>query len=354
MGARVVAVVMLLGAGTLVSAQPSGPVRFTVAVEQEIRQSVRLPGTVVTRRGSVVAAEVPGLVVELEVEPGGRVQEGQVLARLRQTNFQLQLAAAEGRLREAQARLELARSNLKRARDLFADQIISQGELDDAFSESAAWQGRVDETTAQIDRFGADLDRSVIRAPYRGVVVEKRTEVGQWVAIGGPVMEMVALDALEVRVEVPERYFDALSLGTEANVTFESLPGLGITGRIRGIIPRAEERSRSFPIRVRIANPDERIGVGMLASVGLPVGETTTAVLVPKDALVRQGPRQMIFRLNQDDTVEPMTVEPGRGVGAWIVVTGPLSAGDRVVTRGNERLRPGQAAVGQELEYALP
>jgi membrane fusion protein (multidrug efflux system) len=329
-------------------------VRYTTAVQQEIRESVRLPGTVETRRGGVVASEVPGVVVDIEVEPGDRVREGQVLARLRQTNTKLQLEAARGRLTEAKARLKLAESNLVRAQDLFDDQVVSQGELDDAYSESAAWQGRVDATTAEIDRLEEDLERSVIRAPYGGAIVQKLTEVGQWVATGGPVMEMVSLKSLEIRVDLPERYFDLLKLGARADVTFEALPGVEMTGEVRGIIPRAEARARSFPVRVRIDNRDGRVGVGMLASVGLPIGEATAAVLVPKDSLVRQGDRQMLFRLKDDDTVEPLPVETGRGVGSWIVVAGAVAAGDRVVTRGNERLRPGQSVLGEELEYPAP
>ena len=83
-------------------------------------------------------------------------------------------------------------------------------------------------------------------------------------------------------------------------------------------------------------------------------GERYEALLVPKDAVVRVGPQEQVFRIKDDGTVEPIPVQIGQGVGEWLVVAGPLAGGDRVVTRGNERLQPGQAVRGEPLEYPVP
>jgi len=335
-------------------AQQPGPVRFTEVLNHAVRGSVRLPGTVQSRRSSVVASEVEGLVVDLGVQPGDRVAQGDLLARLRTVTLELQLRAAQGRLNEALARLDLAERNLRRARDLFDEQVVSQGDLDDAVSEQAAWQGRVDETEAEITRIREDIGRCFVRAPYDGVVVAKRAEVGEWIALGGPVVEMMALDDLEVLLAVPERYYALLGPATEVGVTFEALPEMRIEGRVAEIIPRADAQARSFPVKVRIPNPERRIGAGMLAQVDLPIGEPQPTLLVPKDALIRNGSAEFVFRIKEDGTVEQVAVVSGQGVGAWNVVRGPLTAGDRVVTRGNERLFPGQPVAGQPQEYPLP
>jgi len=339
---------------TVAVAQQASPVRFTEVQNHEVRRSIRLPGSVESRTASIVATEVAGYVVAVDVQEGDRVRKGHPLARLRTIWFELQLQAAEGRLKEARARLDLAESKLRRARKLFDDEVISQDELDDAFSENTAWQGRVDQTTAEIAQLNLALDRCTIRAPFGGVVVAKRTDLGQWIEQGGPVFEMVELDSLEVRVEVPERLFAQLRLGAGAEVVIESLSDLLVTGRIDGIIPRADPRARSFPIKVRIPNPDGRIGVGMLAQVSLDAGEIYTAVVVPKDAVVRQGAQEVVFRIDANETVEPVPVSSGQALGEWVVVDGPVAPGDRVVTRGNERLFPGQPVQGEVLEYPLP
>jgi multidrug efflux pump subunit AcrA (membrane-fusion protein) len=92
----------------------------------------------------------------------------------------------------------------------------------------------------------------------------------------------------------------------------------------------------------------------MLARVALPLGEPQLSVIVPKDALVRQGDSEIVYRIKEDDTVEPVPVERGTGVGPWVSVNGPLEAGERIVTRGNERLFPGQQVEGTPKEYPLP
>jgi RND family efflux transporter MFP subunit len=338
------------------AAQGRGPaaVRYTEVVNHEVRGTIRLPGTVESRTESVVASEVAALVVAVDVEEGDRVGRGQSLVRLRTVSYDLQLQSAAGELKEGRARLELAQSKLRRARELFEDDVISEDQLDDAFSEFTAWQGRVDATEARIAELNDQIDRCTVRAPFSGVVVRKLTDVGQWMDAGGEVAEMVALNRIDVRVEVPERYYRQLDTSLGATVTFEALPGLRLDGDLTHVIPRADVQARTFPIKVRIANDDGRVGVGMLAQVALPLGETYDGVLVPKDALVRQGPQELVYRINEDQTVEPVPVTSGLGIGEWVAVQGPLAAGERVVTRGNERLFPGAPVAGEPLEYALP
>jgi RND family efflux transporter MFP subunit len=127
-----------------------------------------------------------------------------------------------------------------------------------------------------------------------------------------------------------------------------------VTGKLNAIIPRANPQARTFPIKVRISNRDGRIGVGMLAQVAFPVGASYPATVVPKDAVIIRGQERMVYRLTEDDTVEPVPVETGAGVGSWVEIQSGLKPGARVVTRGNERLMPGQSVVGEAGEYDLP
>jgi RND family efflux transporter MFP subunit len=153
---------------------------------------------------------------------------------------------------------------------------------------------------------------------------------------------------------VPEKYFRNLVPGAPATVTFEALPDLEMTGKLTAIIPRADPQARTFPVKVTIPNREGRVGAGMLARVALPAGESYRATVVPKDAVVTQGPASFVYVLNGDNTVSQTSVEPGDGAGAWIVVRGPVEPGARVITRGNERLQEGQTVMGEVLEYELP
>ncbi len=333
---------------------PPSRVVFTEAREHSVRRTVELPGTVEARTTALVASEVDGLVEALLVREGRTVRKGQALVQLRTRDLELRLEAAEAGLREAEARLRQAEGDLERNRGLFDEGILSASQFDESRYERDAWRGRSDQLSAEISRIRLDVERSSVKAPFSGVVVAERCEVGEWVDRGDPVVEMVSLHDLEVRVEVPERYFSELERGAEAQVSFAALPGHEVIGRVSAVIPRANPQSRTFPLKVRIPNEKRRIGVGMLARVALPAGEPYRATVVPKDAVIIRGAERRVYRLNGDDTVEPVTVDTGAGVGSWVEIRSGIAPGMRVVTRGNERLQPGQSVLPEPGEYALP
>ncbi|MGD8375147.1 MAG: efflux RND transporter periplasmic adaptor subunit [Acidobacteriota bacterium] len=347
--ALVVAVAMIPVRG-----QNAAAVRYTEAVELPVGPTIRLSGSVEARQVSLVASDVAGKVDDFVAREGTAVRRGEPLVRLDTAQLLLMRAAGRAQLAEAEARLELAERNLTRSRDLFDEEVLPRQDLDNAVSEFHAWQGRVEASRAGLQSIELDLERSVIRAPFAGTVVEERCEVGEWVERGAEVVSLLSLDDLEVRVEVPEQYFDGLDRAAEPIVTFEALPGLQVEGKVRAIIPRADAQARTFPVTIGIPSAGGRIAAGMLAAVTLPAGESVQATVVPKDALVSQGPQRFVFRINDDDTVEMTPVEAGAGVGSWIVIHGDVRPGQRVVTRGNERLMPGQPVRGEVQEYALP
>lgn len=346
----------LAGLLAIVSAQqmPPSPVSYTEAKEYPLQRSVQLPGSVEALRVSTVASEVAGLVVEFSAREGAAVGKGQPLARLRRENHQLSLTSAQAQLKEDEARHKLAERNLERTRELFSTKDVSQKQLDDAQFELNAWQGRVEKQSAEIAKIKDDLERHTIGAPFSGVVVREFTELGQWVAEGGPVVELMGLDEMDVVAEVPERYFSSLKPRARTQVVFEALSGLRVEGRVSAIIPRADPQARTFRAKIRIPNPGGRIGAGMLAQISLPEGDPYRAVVVPKDAVITRGPQKLVYLMNGNNTITEVPVQLGTGVGAWVEVQGSVQAGQKVVTRGNERLMNGQPVKGQPLEVRLP
>ena len=351
-----IACLAILGIGSAADAQdepPPAPVRYTPVRAQAAGVDVVLTGTVESRTVSLVAAEVAGAVVELDAREGKRVEKGSTLARLRTESLELLLRAHEGGLAEAQARLANAERQLGRARELLDANHISPEQFDTRLTERDAWQGRVRQLEAEIAGTRLDIERCHIRSPLSGVVVSERTEVGEWIGVGSPVVEVMSLDEMDVRVDVPERYYHRLSVGEGARVTIDALPGVEIRGQVSALIPRADARARTFPAKISIKNPGG-LGAGMLANVHLGATGGASATLVPKDAVVAQRGQSFVYVIGDDDTVSQVPVRVGRGVGAWTVVEGELMAEQRVVTRGNERLRPGQRVSGEPIDYELP
>jgi RND family efflux transporter MFP subunit len=347
----VAAVVMTLS--TSLSAQPVTPVRVTRAIDHEVRSNLRLTGTVESRRSSLVASEIAGIVTSLDVREGDLVQRGAPLARLRADNMELRLQSAQQELREAKARLGLAQTNLERARGLYDDQLLSRQQLDDAVSESEAWLARSSRLEAEVSRLRNDLARAVVRAPFTGVVTSEKTSIGEWIAAGGGVVELIDLTNLEVTVNVPESSYAGLRKGAPAQVRFPSLGGLELPGTVRAVVPRANPQSRTFPVKIEFRNEGTSVGVGMIAEVRMATGASTRGTVVPKDAIVRQGTTTGVYVVGSDSVIEWVEVETGLSAGAWVEVSG-VRPGARVVTRGNERLRNGQTVRAEELEYPKP
>jgi RND family efflux transporter MFP subunit len=349
------AALVLLGAAAPGGAQmPPSAVRYTEAREVPVRRMIQLPGSVEARYVSLVASEVAGRVEEFLAREGSTIRKGEPIVRLDTDQLELLRTVGRAQLKEATARLDLAERTLRRSRDLYDDEVLPQQDLDNAVSEFHAWQGRVEQYGAQVESIELDLERSTIRAPFSGTVVEEHCELGEWVERGAEVVSLLSLEDLEVHVEVPERYFRNLDRDAAPKVAFEALPGLEVEGSVRAIIPRADVQARTFPMKIGIPNEGGSIGVGMIATVTLPAGDSYRATVVPKDAVITEGERRFVYLINGDSVVQMTPVTPGEGVGAWIVVRGDVSPGQKVVTRGNERLMPGQAVQGEPQEYVLP
>ena len=333
--------------------QPAALVKYTVAIEKPVEQTVQLPGYVEAPNVSVLASEIDGLVTELKVREGDRVTRDQALVMLRTTPLELKLQAAQARLKEAQAREKLAEKNLERFRGLVESKTISPQQLDESQYEFDARQGRIETLRAEIASIQFDITRSTIRAPFNGVVVSRHTEVGQWSKVGDSVLEVLSTDIQEVHVDVPERYFNDIKVGEEVSITFDSHPGQTYQAFIRALIPRVDTSAHTFTVKLRLSNSSENISAGMLARASFALGQSRVGTLVPKDAIVRQGGITVVYLVKGGSAI-PAPVTPGTAMGLWTMVDGDVSPGDKVITRGNERLQPGQPVQGEVIQYLSP
>jgi HlyD family secretion protein len=385
--------VLLLG-GAAAQEMPPAVVVVADAVEREVTAQRSFVGSVEAVRTSTVESEVEGLVVEYLVEEGQRVEAGAPLAKLRTklAEIGLDAAKAEEKLREeelrelkngsrpeelaqakaraasAKAANDLRQWRLARAQQLFRTNVISEDELKEAqmtarlaeellaqeqeglrLTEAgpreeriAQAEARLEAQKAEVARLEEVLERHVIRAPFAGYVVKEHTEVGEWLAKGAAVADIVELDEVDVVAPVVEDYVLGVKVGMDAKVSIGAVPGRTFEGKVVAIVPGADTLARTFPVKVRVKNSEgPLLKAGMFATVHLPIGATENAVLVPKDAIVLGGPSPMIYTV-VDDKAVPVPVETGIAVDDLVQVKGGVRGGQKVVVLGNERLRPGQ------------
>jgi RND family efflux transporter MFP subunit len=329
-------------------------VEVVAAVETLAAEPVELLGEAAPVRVAVVASEVDGVVDEVLVDEGDLVRQGQVLARLRTTTLELDLAAARANRAEAAARLVRFESEVVRLTDLRERRAISEREFEQGIADRDAQAQLVTRFESEAARLEELIERAAIIAPFAGQVAEVHAEVGEWTSRGGDVATLMDLSRIEVEVSVPERYVAqaeaARADGVEVPVEFDALPGRHV-GKVTAVLPQANPATRTFPAVVVVENPDGHIRGGMFARVLTQVGEAVPTVLIPKDGLVLRSGRTFAFRVVPGPSpeapggVEELEVEVGAGYGEWQAVRGGLAAGDVIVVRGNESLQPGMPVV---------
>ena len=386
----------VMTSSTLLAQPGRGPTAVVVApvAERNLPASMRLVGTVLPNRTAIVAAEVSGVVAEFPATEGRFLKRGEVICAVDAHTAELRLAEAQARLgslqkqleelengtrkeileqlkaaaEEAQAIYDKWEFELKRVQDLWERHQGSEKEKHDTEMERLAARQRLSRATAAyqvslkgprkeelararfdvaeqqavVDRLERDVSKTKIAAPFDGFVVTKRTEVGEWIASGGPVCEMVALETVKVRADVPESVVPYASAGSAARLQIDALD-LSIEAPISRLIPRAAEAARTFPVEIDLPNADHRILPGMFVWTYVPAGPSGKRMMVHKDAIVARGGSKQLFVIRENPAGEqmamPLSVETGLEAGDEIEVRGAaLRPGDLVVVRANERL----------------
>ena len=320
---------------------PPAPVRVAPVLQQEVKQTVTLVGTVEPWKRSVVASEVEGLVRAFPAEEGMKVERGDLLARLRTKTLQIRLDSALATYRESKARYQQAKRDLKRVRVLFKRELVTQKDFDAAVAEEAALKEHLSQLAADIRQVRDSLNKSKIVAPFDGWITQEFTEIGQWVEEGGAIVEMVDLSHVQVEVPLPERYVSHIQLHEPVTATFDGLPAFEAQGKMFSVVAQADRTARTFPVKVEIPNPALAIKSGMVSRVTLQIDRPHQGVVVPKDALVLRGGKAFVFRMHEG-TVDQIPVTAVLYVEDLVEIEGPVQVGMDVVVEGNERLFPGQ------------
>lgn len=345
------------------------PVRTVVAVELRsaggARTLLNASGYVTARRNATVSSKVTGRVIEVLIEEGMKVDAGQLLARLDDTNaaasFRLaeaQLESARQGLGETQAQLSQAERTLGRVQTLATARTASAAELDQATADVETWRARLGRQKAeiavgerQLALWKQQLDDTAIRAPFAGVVTSKNAQPGEMISpmsSGGftrtGICTIVDMASLEVEVDVNESFINRVQPGQPVVVTLDSYPDWAIAAKVIAIIPTADRQKATVRVRVGFEQLDPRILPDMGLKVAFQASEATAparrSVIVPKRALRRDGERDIVWVAeNGRAEKRAVTVESARG--EEITLAGGIAPGERVVVEGADPLLDG-------------
>lgn len=331
----------LTPAAGLAQGPPNQPPALVVVAPAEsgmIRVEKEFVGTVFFQETSLVAAEVAGRVTAVRFEQGDRVRGGQKLVALDGVLKAKDLQARQAQREEVLAELSRFQRELDRMRRLFDQNTISEQEYDEVRFRVAALERRSESLAAEIARIQEELRKLDVAAPFDGVVLARRTNLGEWLSPGSPVAEVARHDVVDVLVNVPVGVATALRVGQEVRVV---AMGRDLAGTVSAVVPRGDVATRTFPVKVRMPN-DADLPEGMEVRLFLPTGEEHQGLLVPRDAVVSGPMGHLVFVVRDGQArMIPVSVASYARSLAGVLAQG-LEPGDGVVVKGQERLRDGQ------------
>jgi len=325
---------------------PPVPVQVVEAELTILAPTLDIPGTVVSRNDARLAAEVPGRLSWI-AEIGARVAKGEAVAKIEDTFLRLQKQEFEGIVAREKSRRGFLEREVQRLRTLAEENIAAKNLLDQRESELSGADSDLDVATARLLQTEVQLSRTKIVAPFPGIVTERLQSPGEHTSSGVAVVRLIQPDDIEVVARAPLASLNYVIEGSELLVIGDRHRG---NGTVRTLVPFGDGRSHLFEIRVTLPETPWRIAESV--RLGVPSAEPIEVLAVPRDALVLRREGTTVFRILDDDTAERITVTTGLGTGGMIQITGGIKVGDRVVTRGAERLRAGQKVDIQQEESA--
>jgi HlyD family secretion protein len=336
-------------------------------------------GYVTARRRATISSKITGKVVEVNVEEGMAIKEGQVLARLDDTNVQAAFAYAEAQVEAArrntaenEVRLADARTTLGRRIQLVKERVAAQSEVDQAQADVDSLLARIAATREMVrvaERQAAvqqaELDNTIIRAPFSGVAVTKDAQPGEMVSpvsAGGGftrtgICTIVDMKSLEVDVDVNEAYINRVVPGQDVTAVLNAYPDWQIPARVITMVPTADRQKATVLVRIGFVKldprilPDMGVKVTFLRPDAKPVSRADEAsqrpaMLVPKTAVRNDNGQNVLFVMRNDGRVERRAVRTGGEDGAQLeIVTG--------VTRGEQVVAPLPPAIKDGAQVAI-
>jgi membrane fusion protein, multidrug efflux system len=307
-----------------------GPAAVEVATVEimTLSDDVLAVGSLKSRQGVMLRPEASGRIARLGFKDGAAVRSGQVLVQLDDTLQQAQL-------QQAQAQASIASTNLQRSRELLAQNFISQSAVD---QNAAALQV----AESQVALALAQLARMKVLAPFDGTVGIRAVQLGDYVKDGADLVGIEDLSALHVEFTLPERTISRVRVGQPVDLSLDALPGRQFKGRIDALDSQVDPNGRALRVRASVDNNGALLKPGMFARPRVVFAVREGAVVVPEEAVVPLGGRQLVFKVvagpDGQKVSQRLEAQVGLRLPGKVEILSGLVAGDQVVTAGHGRL----------------
>nr|MDQ2694264.1 efflux RND transporter periplasmic adaptor subunit [Pseudomonadota bacterium] len=320
------------------------PVRVAKTAVRPVEDATRYAGAVQARVETQLAFRVGGKVVARRVEVGSSVQAGDELMRLDPGGQELVQRSVRAQQAAAEAQLEQARSEYKRAQDLLRRKLISRSQFEQQEAAFNTAKARYDQMASQVEEARLQAGYTVLKADRAGVITDVLAETGQVVAAGQPVLSLALPEEKDVVISIPENRLDEFRQAEEVTITLWAEPDRQYQGQVREVAPVADPVTRTYAARITVLDPDAAMHLGMTANVLVRRNLAEAAIRLPLTALADlEDGTPAVWVVDPDsDTVNPQPVTLGALGDEQMTIAGGLEEGLLVVTAGVQKLHPGQ------------
>ncbi len=319
---------------------PPATVTTATVTSSEWERRLKAVGSLEAVQGVTVTAELSGKIEQIAFEPGARVEAGDLLV-------QQDISSEKAQRRADEATLALKKANHDRAKELLADNVVTQAAYDQALAEYT-------QARAAIDNIQSVIAKKTIRAPFAGRLGIRLINLGQNLDGGEPIVSLQALDPIFVNFLLPQNKIAQIQPGLTVRITTDALPGEEIQGRITAISPLVDEATRNIRIQATVDNHQERLRPGMFVDVDVILPEREDVRIIPTTAVLYAPYSDSVFVLEkkaagdgqpESQVLRQQFVRLGAQRGDYVAVLSGVEEGDQIVSTGVFKYRNGQSVI---------
>lgn len=346
------------GPGGMAGGRPPMSVAAEPARLETVAEDIQVVGNLVGNATVQIVPKVAGRLASVRARIGDVVSRGQVIATVEDNEIREQVRQAEAAsqvsqatIRQREADVKLAQTNLERARSLYNRQLLARQALDDAEAQAQATAAQLDLARAQnaqsrsrLQELRITLENTSIRSPVDGFIGARFLDQGGFASTNQPVFSVVDIRPVRLEASLVERDFRRVRAGTAAQVEVDAFPGETFTGTVGRVAPVFDPQTRTAQMEIEVPNPTNRLKPGMYARVSLRVADKPNALTVPRNAIVTRGSEQVVYVVD-GNVARQRRIEIGIQGPERVEVTSGLREGERIVTTGAAALQDGDRIV---------
>lgn len=293
-------------------------------------------GTLHFSNSSKVASQTRGVVEKINFKIGDSIKRNANLAQINADLLQKEIQSKEAKLAQAKYIHERQQKELARYKNLLKSDSVSLQQYESIEYEQKSQYSNILALTSELESAKVELAKKTIKAPIKGIIVDKKINIGEWIEVGDAICEILDTTSAEVIVDVPSHMLSFLKNGQEVGIIIDKK---NYSGKIYAIIPRADLQTRTFPVRINVENDGSFVD-GKAAEVMLSNGGKVEGAMVPRDSIVNYLGNPSIFVV-RDSKAVALSVEVLSMQGQNAIIRANLKQNDSVVTRGQDRLQNG-------------